>query len=57
MKTLKQLVTFYRCETSEQFFTEMSNCLEMVIDINNYQDYLSEFQECYKSYLNQDRGY
>lgn len=51
MKTLAQLIKFYQCDTQEQFFTEMSNCLETSVNLSNYQNHLSSFEQNYNQWL------
>lgn len=51
MKTLAQLVKFYRCSNIDEFFSEMSNCLETNIDGSNYLEYLAAFECSYSSWV------
>lgn len=50
----KNLPKFYLCGSWEDFFKEMENCLQngIVINENNYLEYLSEFERSHKSWIN-----
>lgn len=47
----KSFMKFYKCNTKEQLFSEMSNCLETDVNESNYLDYIDEFQQCYESWV------
>ena len=53
-KTLAELIRYYQCDNKQEFFDEMSKCLQVhfIIDKSNYKDYLPEFEKSYDGWVN-----